>query len=695
MPDQSIDLGNNPLLDTKGLPRFNEIKTEHVIPAVRHVLKEAEAKFQKLEENILPTWNDLLKPLEQMEVPFEYVWSPVHHLLGVNNSDDLRVAHETVLPEVVVLGMRMLQSRPVYDGVKKLLDSNEGKKLSEPQKRILELKIRDAEHAGVALDGEARNRFVQIEMELSQIATDFSNHVLDATKAFELIVTNREDTEGWPVTLLQLAAQSYSQYKGNASATPEEGPWRITLDAPSFVPFMQHSRHRDQREVVYRAFSRRASEGQLDNIGLIERTLKLRKEKAQLLGFSSYAELSLAEKMAPNVAAVENMSDELRTAAKPYAVKDLDELKVIAAEWGQKEPLKHWDLAFWAERLREERFDYTDEELRPYFPLPRVLEGLFGLSQRLFGISIEPADGEAPIWHPDVRYFIVCDRDHVQIASFYLDPYSRPEEKRGGAWMDDCLGRRWINGELRLPVVHLCCNGIPPVGDRPSLMSFSEVKTLFHEFGHGLQSMLTTVDFPDVAGLSGIEWDAVELASQFMENWCYHKPTLMGMSGHVETGERLPEDLFDKISAARTYRSGSLVMRQLEFGNTDMELHHRYDPDGNETAFDVHRRIEEEMAVFPPFEDGRFLCSFVHIFGGGYAAGYYSYKWAEVLSADAFAAFEEVGLDNEVAIANLGRRFRDTILAMGGSRPPMEVFKDFRGREPNTEALLRHSGLVD
>ena len=261
--------------------------------------------------------------------------------------------------------------------------------------------------------------------------------------------------------------------------------------------------------------------------------------------------------------------------------------------------------------------------------------------------------------------------------------------------MDDCLGRRWINGELRLPVVHLCCNGIPPVGDRPSLMSFSEVKTLFHEFGHGLQSMLTTVDFPDVAGLSGIEWDAVELASQFMENWCYHKPTLMGMSGHVETGERLPEDLFDKISAARTYRSGSLVMRQLEFGNTDMELHHRYDPDGNETAFDVHRRIEEEMAVFPPFEDGRFLCSFVHIFGGGYAAGYYSYKWAEVLSADAFAAFEEVGLDNEVAIANLGRRFRDTILAMGGSRPPMEVFKDFRGREPNTEALLRHSGLVD
>jgi oligopeptidase A len=344
--------------------------------------------------------------------------------------------------------------------------------------------------------------------------------------------------------------------------------------------------------------------------------------------------------------------------------------------------------------LREQKFDYTDDQLRPYFPLPRVLDGLFGLSEKLFGIQIERTDGkDAHVWHSDVQFFKVF-RDGAHIASFYLDPYSRPADKRGGAWMNSCLERRWVNDTLHLPVVHLCCNGTPPIGDKPSLMSFSEVETLFHEFGHGLQGMLSTVDYADVAGLNGVEWDAVEIASQFMENWCYHKPTLMGMTAHVETGEPLPDDLFEKICAARTFRAGSLMMRQLAFGKIDMLLHHRHDPNGSESAFDVERHVTQEMSVLPPLPEDRFLCAFTHLFSGGYAAGYYSYKWSEVISADAFGAFEEAGLDNEEAVAKMGRKFRDTILAQGGSKPPMDVYREFRGREPSTEALLRHNGLL-
>jgi oligopeptidase A len=344
--------------------------------------------------------------------------------------------------------------------------------------------------------------------------------------------------------------------------------------------------------------------------------------------------------------------------------------------------------------LREQRFDYTDDELRPYFPMPRVLDGLFAITQRLFGVTIQAADGEAQVWHKDVRYFQVLDGNGEQVASFYLDPYSRPQDKRGGAWMNECLTRRVLRGRRSLPVVHLVCNGTPPVQDRPSLMSFTEVETLFHEFGHGLQGMLTTVDYGEASGIHGVEWDAVELASQFMENWCYHKPALLDMTKHVDTGERLPDDLFDKITAARNFRAGTLMLRQLEFGKTDMTLHHQFDANGDETVFDVHRRVAAEMSVFPLFDEGRQLCSFGHIFAGGYAAGYYSYKWAEVLSADVWGAFEEAGLDNEAKLGALGRKFRDTVLALGGGRHPMDIFRDFRGREPDTTALLRQYGLV-
>jgi len=696
MDTKRTDLQDNPLLKTSSLPPFDMIRPEHVEDAVRTLIEQTKNKIEHIESNLKPSWNGLLAPLEEIGLPFEYAWAPVVHLLGVRNCDELRKAHEKMLGEVVALDLRIRQSQPIYAGLKKIKESSEWNTLNAAQKRVVELKLRDAELAGVGLTGEARQRFNAIEQELSRLSTDFANHVLDATKAFELIITEKNETDGWPESLKNLAAQSYNQSKkdGNSQATPEHGPWRITLDYPSFMPFMQHSKNREQRKKLYVAFVTRASIGKLDNSKIIEQILKLRREQSLILGFETYAQLSLATKMAPDVPAVETMFRELSDAAKPYAANELEELKELAMKNGQKDALTQWDIAFWAERMREERFDYTDEQLRPYFTLERVLEGLFALSEKLFGITITKAHGEAPVWHPDVSYFKVSDTAGDQIASFYLDPYTRPHEKRGGAWMDNCLSRRKVSGELRLPVVHLCCNSTPPVGDKPSLMSFTEVRTLFHEFGHGLQAMLTTVAYTDVAGINGIEWDAVELASQFMENWCYHKPTIMSMARHFETGEALPEELFDKIRAARIYRAGSLMMRQLEFGMTDMYLHHEHDPVGNLSAFDVHRHIAKQTSILPPFKKDRFLCSFTHIFAGGYAAGYYGYKWSEVLSADAFSAFEEAGLDNARALAELGRKFRRTILACGGSRHPIEVFEEFRGRQPRTTALLRHSGLL-
>ncbi len=694
MNQENMKLNDNPLLVDSGFPLFDRVKPEHVVPAMRQVLKHANERIDRLEQSLEPTWAGLILPLEELNTAFEYSWGVVSHLLGVKNSDALRKAHDEVLADVVQFGLRVNQSPVIFKGLSDIRNSSAWQAFDEAQQRIIEQKIRDAKHAGVGLSGGARERFNAIAKELSQLRTDFSNHVLDATKAFEFIITEAGETEGWPETLKQLAAQSWNGVnKGDPQATPDNGPWRITLDFPSYIPFMEHHRNRTHREQVYRAYMTRASTGEFDNSDLINRILALRQEKAQLLGYENYADLSLDSKMAEDVAAVQKMFSELAQAARQPSREELDELRQLARASGQTAPLAHWDVPFWAERLREQRFEFTDEQLRPYFPLSRVMDGLFSLCTRLFGVTFEQAGGLAPVWHEDVHFYRVKDGGDETIAWFYLDPYSRPEEKRGGAWMDSCLNRCFINGKLRHPVVHLCCNGTPPTNGRPSLMSFNEVTTLFHEFGHGLQGMLTTVDYSDAAGISGIEWDAVEVASQFMENWCYHKETLIGMTKHFETGEPLPDELFDKICAARTFRAGSMFMRQLEFGMTDMMLHTDFDPNGEATVFDIHRQIAQDLNPLPPMPESRFLCSFNHIFASGYAAGYYSYKWAEVLSADAFAAFEEVGLENKTAVAALGRRYRDTILACGGGRDPMRVFYDFRGRAPSTDALLRHSGL--
>ncbi len=689
----------NPLLIGKGLPPFPDIKPEQVIPAITELLEETSKKLTELEANIQPTWTGLVEPLERLTERIGWGWGAIEHLLSVKNSAELREAHKVVQPKVIEFFNRFSQSQPVYKAYKTIYGSSEWDKLDPAQKRIVEAAIRDAELSGVGLEGGLKEKFNAIQMELAELSTNFSNHVLDATKAFSMTLTLPDEIEGLPPSLLAQAAQA-ARLDGDNRATPENGPWCITLDYPSYVPFMQHSQRRDLRENLYRAFVSRAASGEFDNSPLIDRILELRKQKAELLGYPTYAELSLARKMAPNVEAVEKLLEELRQSSYAAAVAEYAELKEFAKAQGSSTlgDLKHWDTSYWAERQREIKFNFTVEELRPYFPLPQVLEGLFALVKRLFGVTVVAADGKAPIWHETVRFFEIQNESKDAIAYFYLDPYSRPAEKRGGAWMNDCIGRAKVieDGQpiTRLPVAYLICNQSPPVDGKPSLMTFGEVETLFHEFGHGLQHMLTQVDYSGASGINNVEWDAVELPSQFMENWCYDRATLFGMAKHHETGETLPESYYQKLIDSKNYMSGSGMLRQLHFSLVDIELHHRYEVGGAETPIQLRSRLAETTMVIAPLPEDNFLCSFGHIFSGGYAAGYYSYKWAEVLSADAFAAFEEVGLENDAAIASTGRRYRDTVLALGGSKHPMEVFKTFRGREPSTAPLLRHSGLV-
>ncbi len=507
---------DNPLLIGKGLPPFEAIAPEHIVPAMTQLLGELDAELAKLEVNIQPTWSGLVEPLDRLVERLQWSWGIVGHLMGVKNSPELREAYETVQPNVVQFFNKLNQSQAIYQAFKALRASDNWESLESAQQRIVEAAIKDAELSGIGLAGEKRDRFNGIQLELAELTTKFGNHVLDATKAFSLTLRDKNQIDGLPPSLTSLAASS-ARAAGEENATAEDGPWRITLDFPSFGPFMQHSTRRDLREKLYKAFISRAASGELDNNPIIKRILQLRQEKAQLLGFDSYAELSLASKMAPNVAAVEALLEELRRVSYDAAAKEFEELKVFAASKGAPESsdLKHWDISFWSERQREEKFDFSAEELRPYFSLPQVLDGLFALVKRLFDATITAADGQAPVWHEDVRYFQVTDETGEVIAYFYLDPYSRPAEKRGGAWMNDCIGRAKINEEngtatIRKPVAYLVCNQTPPVDGKPSLMTFGEVETLFHEFGHGLQHMLTKVDYAGAAGINNVEWDAVE-----------------------------------------------------------------------------------------------------------------------------------------------------------------------------------------
>ncbi|KAJ6327885.1 hypothetical protein OIU76_006423 [Salix suchowensis] len=688
----------NPLLQDFEFPPFDVVEASHVRPGIRAILKNLESDLEEFERTVEPSWPKLVEPLEKLVDQLTVVWGMINHLKAVKDSPELRAAIEEVQPEKVKFQLRLGQSKPIYDAFKAIQDSPQWSSLSDAQKRIVESQIKEAVLNGVALDDDKREQFNKIEQELERLSQKFGENVLDATKKFEKLITDKKDIEGLPATSLGLAAQT-AVSKGHADATVENGPWIITLDAPSFMSVMQHARNRGLREEIYRAYVTRASSGDLNNTAIIDEILKLRLEKAKLLGYNNYAEVSMSTKMA-TVKKAEELLEKLRKASWDAAVQDMEDLKIFSKNQGAMEAndLTHWDTGFWAERLRESKYDINEEELRPFFSLPKVMDGLFNLAKTIFGIDIELADGLAPVWNSDVKFYCVKDSLGSPIAYFYFDPYSRPSEKRGGAWMDEVVSRSRVlspNGTApRLPIAHMVCNQTPPVGKKPSLMTFREVETVFHEFGHALQHMLTKQDEGLVAGIRGIEWDAVELPSQFMENWCYHRETLMGIAKHYETGETLPEEVYSKLLAARTFRAGSFSLRQIKFASLDLELHTNYIPGALESIYDVDQRVSKRTQVIPPLTEDRFLCGFSHIFAGGYAAGYYSYKWAEVLSADAFSAFEDVGLDNSKAVKETGNKFRETILALGGGKAPLEVFVEFRGREPSPEALLRHNGLL-
>jgi oligopeptidase A len=632
-------------------------------------------------------WAELMDPLHQLGERLRWSWGVVTHLNGVCNTPELREAHQRQQGAVVSFGNRAGQSQLLYRALQQLASQSD---LDTTQQRILTAELRDMELRGVGLRGADQEAFNAASQQLAELATTYSNHVLDATNGWSLLLSEEDELAGLPSSLRDLLAQ--------AAASAGQQGWLIGLDMPRVVPFLKYSARRDLRETVYRAQVARASQGELDNTPLIAQILSLKHQQAQRLGYANWAEVSLASKMAGSVAEVEQLLDELRCAAYPVAQAELEALRGLARRHGAPEAddLKPWDVAYWAEKLRQESFSLDGEALRPWFPLEQVLQGLFSLCQRLFDIRIVATDaGQAPSWHPDVRYFRVLDgASGNPMAAFYLDPYSRPGSKRGGAWMDECLGRGTTrSGEPVLPVAYLICNQSPPVGQTPSLMTFDEVETLFHEFGHGLQHMLTTVERPQAAGINNVEWDAVELPSQFMENWCYDRATLMGMARHWQTAEPLPEADYQKLLAARTFMGGSATLRQVHFALTDLRLHSVWTADCGQTPEQLRRDLARTTTVLEPIAEDAFLCAFSHIFAGGYAAGYYSYKWAEVLSADAFSAFEEVGLDVEDEVVATGRRFRDTVLSLGGSRSPAEIFEAFRGRTPSTEALIRHSGL--
>jgi oligopeptidase A len=624
----------------------------------------------------------------------------VSHLNGVCNSPELREAHAAQQPDVVRFGNRAGQSQVIHQALESL-QQNPSHPLDSTQIRILDAELLSMRHRGVGLSGAIQESFNEASEKLASLSTRFSNHVLDATQGWTLLVDDADQLKGMPERALQALAaaakEAGDQQQDGQDPSAEDGPWRLGLDMPRYLPVLTHADNRSLRETVYRAQVSRASSGELDNTPLIEEILDLRTHQAARLGYQNWAERSLASKMADNVGAVEQLLEELRVAALPVAEQEIDELKTCARRHGATEAddFSPWDVSYWAEKLRQERFNLNQEALRPWFPLPQVLDGLFHLCERLFSIKIEAADGEAPIWHQDVRFFKVNDQDGHPLAAFYLDPFSRPASKRGGAWMDECLNRsRNSEGELTHPVAYLICNQTPPSGDIPSLMSFEEVETLFHEFGHGLQHMLTTVEHPQAAGINNVEWDAVELPSQFMENWCLDRHTLMGMARHWQTGEPLPEEDYNKLRNSRTFMQGCGTLRQVHFALTDLRLHSTWTPELGQSPDAFRRKIADSTTVLPPIPEDRFLCAFGHIFSGGYSAGYYSYKWAEVLSADAFAAFEEVGLDQEENVQATGQRFRNTVLSLGGSQRPADVYKSFRGRTASTDALIRHSGLA-
>ena len=673
----------NPLLDFSGLPRFAEFKPSWVTPAVEALLAENRALIERVAAHGTPaTWRDFVQPLEEANERLHRAWGVVGHLNAVMNSPELREAYNANLPKVTQYYTDLGQHPGLYARFKALEGGPEFAGLTRAQKKIVENELRDFRLGGAELPPAKKARFKEINERLSQLSSRFSDNLLDATNAFSHHVTDPAATAGIPEDVL-VAARETAQAAGKSG-------WTFTLHAPSYLPVMQHAENRALRELMYRAYVTRASEfgkSEWDNTALIAEIVMLRREQARLLDFANYAEYSLEPKMAESPQQVLDFLQELAVRARPYAERDLREVAEFARAELRLDRLEAWDLAFASEKLREKRYAFSDQEVKQYFPETKVLPGMFKLVETLYGLAIEPAT--APVWHADVRYYAIRDRSGNAVGSFYTDLYARPS-KRGGAWMDDAITRRLKQGSVQAPVAYLNCNFSGPVGGKPALFTHEEVSTLFHEFGHGLHHLLTRVDYLGVSGINGVEWDAVELPSQFMENFCWEYAVLEPMTSHADTGQPLPRALFDKMLAAKNFQSGMQTVRQLEFALFDLRLHSDFDPARGHTALELLDEVRARVAVVFPPAYNRFPQNFSHIFAGGYAAGYYSYKWAEVLSADAYSLFEE----NGVLDAATGARFWNEILGVGGSRPALESFVAFRGREPSIDALLKYSGMT-
>ncbi|ASO27908.1 oligopeptidase A [Vibrio anguillarum] len=678
---------SNPLLTFTDLPPFSAIKPEHVKPAVEKAIEDCRTEIEKhLAGNSTPTWENLIAPIEEVDDRLSRIWSPVSHLNSVLNSDELRDAYESCLPLLSEYGTWVGQHKGLFEAYKSMKASDTFSSLSQAQQKTINDALRDFELSGIGLPLAEQKRYGEISKRQSELGSKFSNNVLDATMGWTKHITDANQLAGMPESALA-AAQAAAQAK-------ELDGYLLTLDIPSYLPVMTYCDNQALRKELYEAYVTRASDrgpnaGKWDNSEIIAEKLKLRHEIARMLGFNTYSEKSLATKMAQTPDQVLGFLNDLATKVKPQGEREVEELRQFAQQEFGVTTLELWDIAYYSEKQKQHLFDISDEELRPYFPESKVVSGLFEVLNRVFGMSVKERSG-VDTWHPSVRFFDIFDAKGSLRGSFYLDLYAR-EHKRGGAWMDDCRGRRITqNGELQTPVAYLTCNFNRPIGDKPALFTHDEVVTLFHEFGHGIHHMLTQVEVGAVSGINGVPWDAVELPSQFLENWCWEEEALAFISGHYETGEPLPKEMLDKMLAAKNFQSAMFILRQLEFGLFDFTLHTTYDPEVGPQVLETLAQVKKKVAVLPSLEWNRFSHSFSHIFAGGYSAGYYSYLWAEVLSADAFSRFEEEGIFNP----QTGQSFLNNILEMGGSEEPMELFKRFRGREPQIDALLRHAGIA-
>ena len=674
----------NPLLDYSGLPRFDEFKPEYVAPAIDVLLAECRQAVDRLVAEETPiSWDSFVQPLIDANERLGRTWGQVGHLNAVVNTPELRDAYNTALPKVTQYWTELGQNQALFERYRALSKAPEFAHLSAPRQRIIENELRDFRLGGAELPPERKARYSAVRERLAELGSRFSDNLLDSTDAFSHVETDRNRLAGLPEDVLEAALKAAQDAKVDG--------WKLTLQMPSYFPVMQYAEDRSLREQMYRAYVTRAAEfgkPEWNNTPIIREVLQLRRELAQLLDFGSYAEYSLEPKMATSPQQVLDFLRDLGKRAKPYAERDLAELEEFARTDLGIDDLQSWDVAFASERLRKARYAFSDQEVKQYFPEDQVLAGMFGLVERLYGVNIRR--DRAVTWHPDVGFFSLVDRVGNTVGQFYLDLYAR-QGKRGGAWMDDAIARRRRAGAIQAPVAYLTCNFSAPVGGKPALLTHDEVSTLFHEFGHGLHHLLTRVEDLPVSGINGVEWDAVELPSQFMENFCWEWEVIAPMTRHVDSGERLPHALFERMLAAKNFQIGMQTVRQLEFALFDMLIHSAYDPNGVDAPDDVLARVRAEVAVLVPPAYNRFSNSFSHIFGGGYAAGYYSYKWAEVLSADVYSLFEETGVMNP----DTGRRFRDEVLGVGGSRPALESFVAFRGREPRIDALLRHNGMAE